>query len=88
MCDNKLIEKHIEEWRDELEVMLRSRAILDALKEAKKGHFQAAKWIADRGWSTRGAGRPSKAEIEKQTRINERIENEYKDDVVRLFKSN
>lgn len=88
MCDNKLIAKHIEEWRDELEVMLRSRAILDALKEAKKGHFQAAKWIADRGWATRGAGRPSKAEIEKQTRINERIENEYKDDVVRLFKSN
>ena len=88
MCDNKLIAKHIEEWRDELEVMLRSRAILDTLKEAKKGHIQAAKCIEDRGWATRGAGRPSKAEIEKQTRINERIENEYKDDVVRLFKSN
>ena len=88
MCENKLIRKHIDDWREELEVKLRSRAILDAIKEARKGHFQAAKWVADRGWSTRGAGRPSKAEIEKQTRINERVEDEYKSDVVRLFKSN
>lgn len=87
MCENKLIRKHIDEWRDELEVKLRSRAIKDAIKEAQKGHFQAAKWVADRGWVSRGAGRPSKAEIEKQTKINERIEDEYKSDVVRLFKT-
>lgn len=87
MCENKVIRKYIDEWRDELEVKLRSRAIIDAIKEARKGHFQAAKWVADRGWSTRGAGRPSKAEIEKQTKINERVEDEYKSDVVRLFKT-
>lgn len=87
MCENKVIRKHIDEWREELEVKLRSQAIRDAIQEAKKGHFQAAKWVADRGWSTRGAGRPSKADIEKQTRINERIEDEYKSDVVRLFKT-
>lgn len=87
MCENKLIRKHIDDWRDELEVKLRSRAITDAIKEARKGHFQAAKWVADRGWSTRGAGRPTKAETERQKKIEERIEDEYRGDVVRMFKN-
>lgn len=86
MCENKIIRKHIDEWRDELEVKLRSQAIKDAIQEAKKGHFQAAKWVADRGWSTKGAGRPTKAETERQKKIEERIEDEYKGDVVRMFK--
>lgn len=85
MCENKIIAKHINEWRDELEVKLRSRAILDAIQEARKGHFQAAKWVADRGWSTRGAGRPSKAEIEKEKSIQAKIDNEYGADVIRMF---
>lgn len=85
MCENKVIRKHIDEWREELEVKLRSQAIRDAIQEAKKGHFQAAKWVADRGWSTRGAGRPSKADIEQEKRIQSHINNEYGGDVLRLF---
>ena len=86
MCENKIIAKHIQEWREELEVKLRSQAILDAIQEARKGHFQAAKWVADRGWSTRGAGRPTKAEVEHERKVQARIDNEYGDDVVRMFK--
>lgn len=85
MCENKVIRKHIDEWREELEVKLRSQAIRDAIQEAKKGHFQAAKWVADRGWSTRGAGRPSKADIEHEKKVQARIDNEYSGDVVRMF---
>ena len=85
MCENKVIRKHIDEWREELEVKLRSQAIRDAIQEAKKGHFQAAKWVADRGWSTRGAGRPSKADIEHEKKVQSRIDNEYSGDVVRMF---
>lgn len=86
MCENKIIRKHIDEWREELEVKLRSQAIRDAIQEAKKGHFQAAKWVADRGWSTRGAGRPSKADIEHEKKVQARIDNEYGADVIRMFK--
>lgn len=86
MCENKVIRKHIDEWREELEVKLRSQAIRDAIQEAKKGHFQAAKWVADRGWSTRGAGRPSKADIEHEKKVQARIDNEYGADVIRMFK--
>lgn len=85
MCENKVIRKHIDEWREELEVKLRSQAIRDAIQEAKKGHFQAAKWVADRGWSTRGAGRPSKADIEHEKKVQARIDNEYGADVIRMF---
>ena len=52
---------------------------------AKQGNYQAVKWITDRGWSTRGAGRPSKAEKEGHQAIENRIANEYGADVVRMF---
>ena len=57
----------------------------NAIQQAKQGHFQAAKWVADRGWATRGAGRPSKAEIEREKTIQTRINDEYDGDVVRMF---
>ncbi len=85
MCENKVIRKHIDEWREELEVKLRSQAILEAIKQARNGTFQAAKWVADRGWNTRAAGRPTKAEVEQEKKIMARIDSEYGDDVVRMF---
>lgn len=85
LCENKIIRKHIDEWREELEVKLRSKAVMDAINLAGTGHFQAAKWVADRGWATRGAGRPTKAEIEHEKKVQSRIEEEYSGDVVRMF---
>lgn len=86
MCENKLLRKHIDDWREELEVKLRSRAVKQAIEHAASGTFQAAKWLADRGWSTRGAGRPSKSDLEREKRIQEGIADEYNNDVVRMFK--
>lgn len=85
LCENKAIRKHIDEWRDELEIKLRSRAFKQAQNLAGSGTFQAAKWIADRGWATKGAGRPSKAEVEREKRIQAGIASEYEDDVIRMF---
>ena len=86
ICENKVLARHVDEWRDELEVKLRSKAILDAVHAAKTGNFQAAKWVADRGWANKGAGRPSKSDVERETKIQSRIDEEYKGDVVRMFK--
>jgi len=85
LCENKLIRKHIEEWREELELKLRSQGVKEAIKAAEAGGFQAAKWMADRGWDSRPAGRPSKAEIEREKKFAARISDEYGADVVRLF---
>lgn len=85
VCENKLIRKNIDEWREELEVKLRSEGVGLAIKAAKEGGFQASKWLADRGWDNRGAGRPSKEEMEREKKIQSRIADEYGADVVRLF---
>ena len=85
LCENKNIRVHIDEWRDELELKLRSRAAKKMMELAAADSYQAAKWLADRGWGTRGAGRPTKAEKAGFKAIAERVNDEYGADVVRLF---
>lgn len=88
MCDNKMLRVHIDEWRDELEIKLRSQAVKQIIKasDGPFGNVQAAKWVSDRGWSTRGAGRPTKAEVEHERKIQAGMANEYTADVVRLVR--
>jgi hypothetical protein len=92
LCENKVIRKHVDEWREELELKIRSQAIRDmmGLCASENGNFSAAKFLADRGWEKRGAGRPSKAEKERQDRIQDRIEEEFAADVKRMsdFRNN
>lgn len=66
---NALMTKHIEQWREELEVKLRSLGVKYAIAESADS-FNAAKWVADGGW--RGLrGRPSKAEKEREKKMRE-----------------
>lgn len=84
--DNKVLAKHFEEWREELELKIRSQAVKDmmSLCASESGNFSAAKFLADRGWEKRGAGRPSKAEKERHKRIEDKIADEFASDVARL----
>lgn len=82
--ENKLIQPHIDEWRFELEMKLRSRGIEQLIKAADKGSQSASKFLVDRGWSVRSAGRPSKEEIEKERKIRANISEEYAEDFKRL----
>lgn len=85
LCDNKVIRSYIDEWREELELKMRAKGIKEAIKAAELGGFQAAKWLADRGWDNKGAGRPTKAEIEREKKFQARVSDEFSADVVRLF---
>jgi hypothetical protein len=84
LCENKILRKHIDEWREELEVKLRCQGVKAAMVAANTGNYQAAKWLADRGWDTKGPGRPSKAEIERETKIQADIRGEFEADIIRL----
>lgn len=86
LCENKLLRAHIDEWRDELEIKLRSTAIKHIIQTSTGplGNVQASKWVADRGWAVRGAGRPSKADVEREKKIQAGISDEYSADIVRL----
>lgn len=84
--ENKALSKHFEEWREELELKIRSQAVRDMMNlcASESGNFSAAKFLADRGWDKRAAGRPSKAEKERQLRIEDRIKEDFDADIVRL----
>lgn len=84
--ENKLMTKHFEEWREELELSLRAqgiRAIIDQAADEKG--FQAAKWLSDRGWSKNVVGRPSKSEKVREERMQARLDDEFQGDVIRLL---
>ena len=84
ICDNKLMQKHVEEWRFELELKLRSQGVKKMIGAARGGSLGAAKWLVDKGWSDRSAGRPSKEELEKEKKIRMNISDEYSEDMKRL----
>lgn len=50
VMSNKAIKPHVEEWREELEVQLRSRALRNIVDLADNGNYQANKTLLDRGW--------------------------------------
>lgn len=73
------------EWLAEVEVKLRSESIRNLSMQAmdSKG-AAAAKWLAEGKYKPKQAGRPSNAEIEKQAKIQARIEDEVEDDITRV----
>ena len=85
ICKNQSLAKHIEEWREELELKIRSQAVRDMIDmSADSGSFQAAKFLSDRGWDKRAAGRPSKKDVKREQRVQERISDEFSADLARL----
>lgn len=88
ICNNKVLRKYIDEWRIELDLKLRARAVKLMIEQADSGGYQAVKWLADRGWDIKKAGRPTKEDIESEKKAMAKAESEYGSDVVRLFGDN
>lgn len=86
ICANKVLLAYIQEWREELEIKLRAEAVraLINMTSSENGNFQAAKFLADRGWDKNKVGRPSKEELEKRAAIGQRVDDEFKADIRRL----
>ena len=78
---------YITEWRAELEIRLRSKAIKalveTAVTEGAKGS-NAAKWLADRSWKSAKKGRFSKEELDRERKIEAGIEDSIRSDLDRL----
>lgn len=84
---NKILAKHFDEWEEELELRLRAQGIRAAIDQAAEDKgFQAAKWLADKGWQKNAVGRPSKHEKLREERMQAKLEDEFKGDVVRLLR--
>lgn len=74
------------QWRDELEVKLRSEGIRNLTKAAKEGTrgISAAKYLAEKGWEKK-RGRPSKEEVERERHIQARMDKDLQGDAARLL---
>lgn len=85
ICNNKVLALHINKWRAELDLKLRSEGIRWIINSArKKQNWLAAKFLAEKGWEVRAPGRPSKEDIERETKIQASIEAEFNEDIARL----
>lgn len=64
--ESSKLKEDIDEWREELEVKLRSKGVKGVYDKALDGDYQASKWLAERGFAekkTTRRGRPSDAEV-------------------------
>ncbi len=65
MCKNVVLLNHINDWREELQLKLASEGLATLIHLAiNEDSYQAAKYLADKGFVKTGRGRPSNAEIE------------------------
>lgn len=79
-------DKILIEWLAEVEVKLRSEAIRQVCIHSRADNgAAAAKWVAEGKYKPRKAGKPSKAEVEKQAKIEARIHDEVQDDIARVL---
>jgi len=82
---NSSIRKHVDEWREELEIYMMSQGIKGVIDEATiKDNYQAAKWLAEKGWIDRKVGRPSKEKQERELKLATRAKAAHDEDLTRI----
>lgn len=82
---NKLFTSMVEEWREELELKMRSSSLKSILDLAvERENFQAHKYIVEKAWDKRASGRPPKKAQEREDRLLDAINNDYEEDIQRL----
>jgi len=74
----------IADWEEELEVAIRCQEIERIGEIAKTGHFQASKFLTDRGWEKRKPGKPSKEEVQRETRVQSKMADAFSADIKRI----
>lgn len=61
LCKNAMWKQHIEDWREELFLSLRSESMATMVDLAiSEKSYQAAKFLIDKGWDKKAVGRPKK----------------------------
>lgn len=82
---NQVLLRHIEEWEAEIEIRLKALGIKGIIDVAASDTgFQANRWLAERGWVQRSAGRPSKEELDRSIDEDKRLLDKYSSDIERL----
>lgn len=87
LLDTDWFPQYLEEWQAELEVKLVSDSLLK-IKEISIGPsaqaFNAAKYLAEKGWEPVKQGRPKKSDKDKTAKVQAGIEAEVEEDLQRI----
>lgn len=85
IVNNKMMAPHIEEWREELAIKLMSKGIKGVIEQSytDKG-YQAAKWLAEKGWVDKRVGRPTNTDVENERKQAARLKDQFADDFERV----
>jgi hypothetical protein len=82
---NAMIRKEVEGWREELELLMMSEGLQGVIDEATSGKsYQAAKWLAEKGWLDKSKGRPSNEDKNKVLKQAARAKAMHDDDLSRI----
>jgi len=77
----------IKGWRDELDIRLKATGIKTIMKHSldddPKG-LQAAKYLVDKGYAVKKAGRPSREDVERELKTDARAVREQQADMDRI----
>lgn len=85
LCKNSIVSKHVDEWREELTLSLKSEGVATLIDLAiNDKSYQAAKWLADEGFIKNKRGRPTKEEVEGEAKRQATIEKEYSEELILL----
>jgi hypothetical protein len=89
LVESPIIRKHIDQWRKELNLKLKARAMKSIIRSAtedEKLSFQAMKYLADNEYLDKKGkrGRPSKEEINAELRKEVETSMTFRDDAERI----
>ena len=79
----KVLQPHIQSWRDEIEVFMMSEGVREVANLASKSNYNAAKFLVEKGWLPK-RGRPTKAELERELKKKAMVQDELEDDLSRV----
>lgn len=91
LCQNAVIGREVDKWRDELEVKLVAEGLKQitdiAIDPDNKGRLTAAKFLAEKGFKPkRTAGRPTKDEVSREAKIAAGVTDKVSSDLERIRK--
>ena len=87
LLGNKQILSHVEQWREELEIKIRSKAVKSIASQAfskDKPSYQAAKFLADREYVKNRKGAPTKEEVEGEKKRQAAMSDEVAEHIERM----
>ena len=82
--ESQALAAHLLQWEDELEVKIRSEALIRIHTHSKgKDGYQASKYLAEAGWNRNKVGRPNKAQIAREAKLRAQTYDEFKMEIVK-----